>query len=221
MNDDELRDRIARLDPARDAATEPITSPSARALLEATMNTPVNQTTEKPGRPRWAPLVGVAAALVAALAIGAAVVNSGDDGGEAAPAVSDTPTTPASDAPTTPPGKLKVLELNAGAEDTMAMCMQISPESVASMPIAFKGTVETAENGIVTLHIDQAYKGTDAQMATLVAPDGMQALIGGIEFEVGGQYLITATDGTINYCGHSGPATADLQAIFDQAFPAG
>jgi len=58
-------------------------------------------------------------------------------------------------------------------------------------------------------------------MATLVAPEGMEALIGGVTFEPGQQYLITATDGVVNYCGFSGPATPELQALFDQAFPAG
>src|SRR5690606_30842071 len=53
------------------------------------------------------------------------------------------------------------------------------------------------------------------------APAGMEALIGGIPFEEGGSYLITAYDGTVNYCGFSGPATADLRAAFDEAFGGG
>ncbi len=48
----------------------------------------------------------------------------------------------------------------------------------------------------------------------------VEALIGGVEFVPGQQYLITAYDGVVNYCGHSGPATPELQALFDQAFPA-
>ena len=60
-----------------------------------------------------------------------------------------------------------------------------------------------------------------AQMATLVAPEGMEALIGGVTFEPGQQYLISATEGVVNYCGLSGPATPELQALFDQAFTAG
>jgi hypothetical protein len=45
-------------------------------------------------------------------------------------------------------------------------------------------------------------------------------LIGSVAFEVGQQYFVTAFDGVVNYCGFSGPVTPELQAIFDQAFPA-
>ena len=222
MTDDTLRERIARSDPTAAHATEPITGATARALLEDIMNTPLldseptQQNASPPKRKAWAWPTLVAAAAIVALGLGAIAANGafGDDTGDdiaSAPATTDAP----------PAGKLKVLELNAGTDDVMAMCMQISPELIADTQIAFKGTVQTSENGIVTLTIDQPYKGTDAQMATLVAPEGMEALIGGVAFEPGQQYLITATDGVVNYCGFSGPATPELQALFDQAFPAG
>jgi len=222
MTDDPFRERIARADPAAAHATDPITSRSARALLEEIMNTPLidSEPVERPAPPHkrkpWAWPTLIAAAAVIALGLGAIAVsggfgNSNDDEVASAP-----PTTESA-----PPGKLKVLELNTGSEDVTAMCMQISPGLIADTQVAFKGTVQTSEGGIVTLTIDQAYKGTDAQMATLVAPDGTQALIGGVTFEPGRQYLVTATDGTVNYCGLSGPATPELQALFDEAFPAG
>ena len=47
----------------------------------------------------------------------------------------------------------------------------------------------------------------------------LDLLIGGVTFEPGQQYLITATDGVVNYCGFSGPVSPELQALFDQAFP--
>jgi hypothetical protein len=49
----------------------------------------------------------------------------------------------------------------------------------------------------------------------------MQALIGGVSFEPGQQYLVTATDGVVKYCALSGPATPELQALFDQSLLAG
>jgi hypothetical protein len=217
MTDDPLRDRIARLDPAADHATDPITSATAHALLEEIMNTPlidtepIQQPAPEPRRKRWALPTLVAAAAVVAIGVGVIVVanGSGDD------QVADAP--PA----TVAPGKLKVLELTAPGDNVAQMCIQISPELLADMQVAFKGTVQTSENGIVTLTIDQAYKGTDAQVATLVAPEGMEALIGGLTFEPGQQYLITATDGVVNYCGFSGPVSPELQALFDAAFPTG
>jgi hypothetical protein len=215
MTDDELRDRIARSDPAAGAATDPITSPTARALLEEIMNTPVldsQPTSDEPlERPRrhWLAPALVAAAAVVAVGIGVALAATGDEGGDG---VADAPVG------STAAGKLTVLELSTGTEDVMAMCMEVTPELLAEMPVAFKGTVDSAEGGIVTLTIDQAYRGTDAQVATLVAPEGLEALIGGVAFVPGQQYLITATDGVVNYCGFSGPATRELQTLFDQAF---
>lgn len=224
MNDDQLRDRIGRLDPLIDGASiEPVTSSTARALLEDIMSTPVsNEPTpaqHQSRRPSWR-IVGVAAAAVAALGIGIAVVNSGGDGdGE----IAITTTAPAADdttAPTQAPGKVKVLDLTAGAEDLTAMCIRLDASILRDVEVAFKGTVTMSENGIVQLTIDQAYKGTDAGAATLSAPQGMEALIGGMAFDVGQQYLIAAVNGTVNYCGQSGPVTPELQALYDEAFAA-
>jgi hypothetical protein len=217
MTDDPLRDRIAGLDPAAGQATDPITSVTARALLEEIMNTPVIETEthaqRAPARNRksWALPTLIAAAAVIALGVGA-IVASGGFGGDRDEEIARAPAT------TGAPGKLKVLELTAPGDNVAQMCIAISPELVADMPVAFKGTVYTSGGGVVTLTIDQAYKGTDAQVATLIAPEGLEALIGGVTFEPGQQYLITATDGVVNYCGFSGPATPELQAIFDQAF---
>jgi hypothetical protein len=234
MNDEQLRQRLARLDPldrVGDAGVEPVTSPSARALLEDIVNTPVTDSPDtrptpfdlEPRRPRtawWKPL-GAAAALVAVVAVGVVALTRGDDDDQQVAEPPATTAAPGTQAPPgTEPGKLKVLELSAGVEDTMAMCMQITPEAVAQMQVAFKGTATAVEGELVTLTIDQIYTGTDAQVATLVAPPGMEALIGGIQFEVGQQYFVTAFDGVVNYCGFSGPVTPELQAIFDQAFPA-
>lgn len=221
MNDQQLRARIATSDPLRGAPTEPATSASARALLEDIMSTDYDTpapafdlTPRSRGNGWWKPLTA-AAAVIAVVAVGIVAATRGDgDSDVAAPPVSTLAATPSTPAP----GKLKVIELSAPTENTMAMCMQITPELIADMQVAFKGTVDTVDGEVVTLRIDQSYVGTDAQMATLVAPPGMQALIGGVDFVVGQQYLITATDGIVNYCGASGPATPELQALFDAAF---
>jgi hypothetical protein len=222
MDDEQLRVRLRRADPAGDAAVEALTSTSARTLLEEIMNAPIDTDDDaarfqldpapRPRQQWWKP-VAAAAALVAVVAVGIVALTDGDDNTDVAgPPAS---TVAATDAP----GKLKVIELSAGTDDVMAMCMEITPELVADMQVAFKGTVDSVDGEIVTLRIDQAYAGTDAQMATLSAPAGMEALIGGIAFEVGQQYFITANDGTVNYCGFSGPVTPELEAIFNQAFP--
>lgn len=222
MNDDQLRDRIARLDPlARTgpggASIEPIASPEARSRLEAIMNTPTiehvadESTPQGRGGPtgpsrRWLAVAGAAAA-VAVLAVGAiALTGGGDDEPEIADPV------------TTEPDQPSVLELSSGNDDIMASCIQVDASIIALNQTAFKGTVTMADAGVVQLTVDEAYVGVTEQSVTLSAPEGMEALIGGVAWEVGAQYLVSAWDGTVNYCGQTGPATPELQAIYDEAF---
>ena len=198
---DELRERLGRLDPMPPAVpTESVTSQSSRDLLEKIMQTtPVEQpdTPSTPKKNGW--LLGVAAVAALVVAVGGAIALSGDGNGD--PVASGPP-----------------LELNAGADDPMAMCIVFSVEELAKAPLAFEGTVTSVEGETVTLEVDRWFKGGDADQVEINAPAGMEALIGGIPFEVGGQYLVTAYDGNVNYCGFTGPSTPELTAAFEQAF---
>lgn len=212
MHDDDLRRRLEGIDPLRDGPDiEPITSPRARRLLEDIMNTPLHTRSLDSGpeataappagpqrRPRQLALLGAAAALIATVAVGAALLNR--DG----------------DAPVAEPS---VLELSAGEADPALMsCLPVTAELVAQSPVAFRAIVDSVEGDTVTMTVDQWYRGGDADVVTLTAPLGMEALIGGIAFTPGEAVLITAVDGVVNYCGFSGPATPELQAIFTTAF---
>lgn len=204
MND-ELRQRLARLDPMpSEVPTEPTTSESSRELLEQIMSTSTEQRTEEQAKPRrtWAIGVAAVAALVMAVAGGVALT-----GGE------DTP--PLAQAPP--------LQLEAGGEDIMASCIMFSPEELERVAeIAFEGTVTSVDGDTVTLDVDTWYRGDEAVgEVVLNAPQGMEALIGGIPFQTGESYLISAQGGSVNYCGFSGEATPDLRAGFEQAFTQG
>lgn len=223
MNDDQLRDRIGRSDPLAHPdpggiSIDPITSHEARSVLEAVMNTPLTEDiTDRPVAPaddapvpasgsrRRLALAGAAAA-VAVLAVGAVAITGGDDEPDVADPVP------------TQPDESSVLELSSGNDDIMASCMVVDATMIAQNPIAFKGTVTAADAGVVQLTVDEAYAGVTEQAVTLSAPEGMEALIGGVAWEVGAQYLVSAWDGTVNYCGQTGPATPELQAIYDDAF---
>jgi hypothetical protein len=231
MNDDELRDRINDLDPMHPArvATTPTTAPEARALLEDIMTstpdidevTPATSDAD-PRRRRIATIGAAAAAVVAIVALGAVVASRDDDGDDIATPVTATPSTGAPDVTsiaTTLPDTPTVLELQTGTEDLLASCAVIDASIVAQAPVAFKGTVTSADGDVVQLTVDEAYAGVTEQAVTLTAPEGMEALIGGVAWEVGQTYLVTAYDGVVSYCGQTGPATPELQAIFDQAFP--
>jgi hypothetical protein len=102
----------------------------------------------------------------------------------------------------------------------MAMCIVFSVEELAKAPVAFEGTVSSVEGETITLDVDRWFKGGDASQVVLHAPAGMEALIAGIPFEAGSQYLITAYDGNVNYCGFSGPSTPELRTAYEQAFGA-
>ena len=197
---DELRNRLSRLDPMpSDVPTEPVTTESSRQLLEEIMTTPNLQQPRSPGTPKKRPwLVTVAAAAVVIVAVGAVGLLGGDGADPIA---------------ATPP-----LELNAGGEAIMASCIAFSVEYLAPMPVAFEGTVVSAEGDTVTLDVDHWFKGGDAPRVVLNAPQGMEALIDGIAFEPGSQYLITASEGTVNYCGFSGLSTPEMRAAFEEAF---
>lgn len=202
---DELRRRLARLDPMHPGVpTEPTTAGSSQEILEKIMSTPLEEKTEPKSAPRrrWALAMAAVAALVLAVAGGLAL-----SGGE------DTP--PTAEAPP--------LELSAAAEDPMASCIMFSPEELERVAeIAFAGTVDDVDGPTVTLTVDTWYRG-EAEVTEVVlnAPQGMEALIGGIPFVVGEEYLITAQGGNVNYCGFSGPATPEYRTAFETAFANG
>lgn len=110
------------------------------------------------------------------------------------------------------------LELSAGGGGAMASCLAFDPNVLADMPVAFEGTVTAVDGDTVTLEVDEWFTGGDADEVVVTAPQGLEALIGGISFEEGQQYLISATGGQVNYCGFSGESTAELRAGFEAAF---
>jgi hypothetical protein len=203
MND-ELRQRIAGIDPARDVTTDPVDGDRARSILENVMSgtiTPINPHHEAPTRPSrhrrrwWSALAGGAA--VAAAAVGVVAVTGG---GSADPVDS-------------PP-----LVLAVPAPDAMAMCMAIDATILSGAEQAFGGTVTEVADGSVTIEVDRWYKGGDASTVQLTTPPNFTAALDGVDFVTGGRFLVTATAGQVNSCGMSGPASPELEQLFEQAF---
>lgn len=182
---DEMRERLARLDPLPPGVPARTTE-SSQHLVEEIMS---NEVAVRTDTRKWLP--AAAAALVVA-GIAAAFALGG--------------------------GGSQPLVLSAPSDDLTQMCIQFSVEELAKAPVAFEGVVTSADGEAVELDVTQWFKGGDADTVVLEAPSGMEALIGGIPFAEGESYLITAYDGTVNYCGFSGPATADLRDAFSAAF---
>lgn len=197
MND-ELRNQIRQLDPMHPGVPS---APPSQELLEEIMND--QPITKSPARNRWYAVAGVAAVFVG-LAIAIPALNA-----------DTTPTTTVAAAPA-----LQLSLGEAGGGTTISSCIIFDTAILADMPLAFEGTVTAVDDEQVTLNVDNWYVGGDATTVELSAPDGLQALTGGIEFVADGQYLITATDGIVNYCGYSGESTAEYRAAFDDAFGA-
>jgi hypothetical protein len=200
-NDDELRARLARLDPVpASIPVDPPTSPRAQDLLERAMLT-TEQIHEPPvAAPRWRRPAVLAAAAVAVVALGVAALLTG--GGGSSPAKHRT--TLALQAPAPPrPG--------------MNACVRFTVDLLREKPVAFGGTVTSVSPGLVTLDVDHWYKGGSADVVTVAVPDRNTA-VGTIEMVQGKRYLVSAMDGTVVTCGYSGEATPDLEAAYAQAF---
>ena len=212
--DPQLRALLGQADPAR--SLTPADPEGLARLLEDTMSQDLEtrpeleQTTELRRRGPLAWLV--AAAAVAVIAGGGyAAVSAMQDNGtvqQAGPSTSpvepvDEPTVVTLQAPTAVSGK----------------CAALTPELLGSAEVAFAGTVTAVDGDVVTLTPTETFAGESAQEIEVVgmSPD-LRALGGQPEFVVGGTYLVSATGGQVSACGFSGPATPQLQKLYDGAF---
>jgi hypothetical protein len=84
--------------------------------------------------------------------------------------------------------------------------------------VALAGTVTALEPGQVSLDVDRWYTGGSADRVTIAVPVNNSAALDGVDFREGERYLLTATDGTVNGCGFSGPASAELESAYGAAF---
>jgi hypothetical protein len=203
VNDHELEQRLRRVDPMPPGVTvDPVDGPRARALLEKIMSAPPVEAPAPPSRRRWpvAAWAGAAAAaaiVVAVVAIVAVGGSSDDDEVTASFALQPS--------------------------DPMAMCMAID-EMPPPGPgaVAFGGTVTEVTDSAVTIDVDRMYSGDELDTVTLTTgPDVTTVALDGVEFVGGERYLVTVVDGVVGICGMSGPATPELEAVYDRWFPAG
>ncbi len=207
MDDDDLRARLARLDPAGAQPVEPVTGSRAGRQMERAMQTLDPPPSLDDRRRSRRPVLAGAAALAAAAAVVAGVVLTGGD----APA-------PRADESTT-------LDLALSETAATASCIVFSEDVLADMPVAFAGTVSTVEADEVVLAVDRWFTDGGADRVRLDVPGGIgpeaAALWYGVDFHEGERYLVTATNGDVNSCGYTTAATPDMEAAFERAFGAG
>jgi hypothetical protein len=208
MNDDELRNRLARLDPQADAPVDPITSPWAQDLLERSMTSTDSLNNSPSGAPSSRrPLAMVAAAAVAVAGITTAVLMTNDDGGSTPTAKAKTTLVLKAPGGTAPGGPI-----------TSNSCIRFDVELLKAEPVAFAGTVTAIKPGSVTLDVSKWFKGGTADQVTVTTQDNQTVALDGVEFEQGKDFLVSANDGTVVACGFSGPEDPTLRQAYEQAF---
>ena len=206
MMDEQLRKLLEQIDPM--PVDESVDSTQYQTLLEDIMNTPLDTdpvTSQPHSRPartsrgfQRLPIVigGIAAAVAAVIGTVAITRSSEDPETRQSLAIADTGT-------------------------TMSSCVPFDVSILAGMPVAFAGTVTNITDTSVTVDVDRWFTTatTETALVDIALPAAnTSASLDGVEFIEGERYLLTATDGTINGCGFSGPATAELEATFTSAF---
>jgi hypothetical protein len=199
--DDQLRERLARIDPMSPAVpTDPPASAYAQDLRETIMQTaPDHPTADEQPAHRRRPVVWItAAAVIAALAWGAYALTN--DSSEDSAAVNE-------------------IDLAVAPSDPMAICLTVDAEVLAPADHAFAGTVLDVTDTAVTLEVDHWYKGgDDITNAVLSIAEGNDVALDGVAFTEGERYLVSSTNGTVNGCGLSGEATPEFEALYAEAF---
>ena len=206
MNDEELRERLRGIDPAATMSTQPPDGPRAAALLEQIMNTPIIPESlvdsPPPSRGRrnwlWATLLGLGA--VAGVTVGMLVSDSKDD--------------------SSPPAAVTAeYQLSGGV--SMGMCINLNEYVPEPSLEGFRGVVTAIEGDTVTLQVSQWFRGGPADQAILHVSDVSIPALDGIEFVMGGDYLVAvADDGAVRTCGISGLYSDDLAALYAKWFGA-
>jgi len=209
MDEQELKARMRAADRAR--ATAPADS-WIDDLAEATMSTGTNSGTNDGtndggprGRRTWV-LAAAAAAVVATIG-GAFALTQDDDGNGSGrdDTVEAEPTTE--------------LALTLPEPNAMQMCVEFSPEVLAPLKVAFSAEVDDVDGDTVRLVPDHWYRGGNgADVVVLTAGSPEVLLEGGITFEEGERYLVTADGGQVATCGLSGPYTDEMAAAYAEAF---
>ena len=204
--DDDLRARLGAIDPQRpDRDPGGASVPSEAEIRERVLET-IDRAGVTPDSPirrnqPWFLAAAAAVVLVAAVGVGGWWAGSPDD-----PAVRPVPAAP--------------LALSVAPGGVMTSCIPFDVAMLAAMPVAFAATATAVDGDSVTLDVDRWYAGGSAESVTIGVPAGQtSAALDGVDFAQGERYLLTATDGTVNGCGYSGPATPELAKAFAEAFP--
>ncbi len=220
--DDELRALLRGGDPA--GSLSPADPAALASLLEDIMSADLDvrpavdegdRSSGTHGRNRLTWLV--AAAAVAAIAAGGAFAVNGLSGsGDPAPQAGSTKTS----SPATVPeagAPLAGQTTTLGVAPVDGRCAPATPAILSQYPVAFQGTVTAITGDTVTLDAGEVLAGEVGETVEVTAPEGLGALVPGLDFQVGQDYLVAVFDGQLSQC-YSGSASGELRSPFSKAF---
>lgn len=216
--DDPMRKRMRAADPAWRQV--PLTDDeamlairTARASQERIAPGEVSATPSGPSR-GW---LYVAAAMVLIGGAGYVITSqAGDDRGkdpgtsQQAPPVGSNGGMPQGAGP---------IQLQMGTQAKNARCAPTTAEFLRQQDLAFAGTPTEVQGRKVTLRVDEIFKGQPATEAVVTAPvKATSRTVYAVDFLVGKQYLVSATDGQVSLCGASDVDTPTLRDLYVQAY---
>ncbi|MFD0483432.1 hypothetical protein ACFQ46_12570 [Kineococcus sp. GCM10028916] len=194
MTDDELRALLQEVDPARDLT--PLSTHHVRAKAENTMTTETPRRRAARPRGRTRILLGAGVGVVAATVVVLGVVVLGAVGR----------------------GDPSVTRLTAAVTDPTASCAVLSPDLLTDQDTAFAARAVAVSGGEVTLEVTHRYRGSVSEEVRVEQVGAQSSEDGPAPFAAGTDYLLSADGGRLTGCGLSGPASPELQALYDTAF---
>ena len=214
--DDDLRALLRGGDPA--GSLSPADPAALAILMEEIMSADLDvrpdadegsRATGTHGRNRLTWLV--AAASVAAITAVGGYTISGLGGNDSPPSQAGTKS------PATGPDVAgQTTQLGVAAKT--GRCAVATPAILAQYPVAFQGTVTSISADTVTLETTEVLQGDVGETVEVAAAQPLfDTMIGAVDFQVGGDYLVAAFDGQISQC-YSGSASGDLRSPFTKAF---
>lgn len=115
----------------------------------------------------------------------------------------------------------QVVELVAEPLPAGARCGVANAETLAAKDLAFEGTVTRVQEGRATLDVSRWFAGGSGDTVVVASPSReLQDLLLAVRFEEGRSYLVSASEGAVSLCGYSAESTPELEALFEEAFPA-
>jgi hypothetical protein len=200
VTDDDLLARLRAGDPA--SSLSPADPERVAHLLEAAMSETTTQTpeTRETGTRGRSTLTWLVAAAAVVLIAAAGVFGLAQRGHDSVP-IAHTSVT------------------SLGYHPPAGRCVLPETGVLRQQTVAFRGTLTALTAGTARFDVTHWYAGGPTAVAEVTAPTiALGDLEQAADLRVGGDYLMSASNGTVTSCGFSGPARGHLLDLYGQAF---